>query len=389
MANDATPATPPTSPRILHVIAGLAVGGAETALFRLVAGESGGAYRHIVVTLTPGGAVARALVDAGIELHELDLRRNPVRGFAQLIRLLRRVRPDVVQTWMYHADLLAGVAARMTGCRNVIWGIRTTELTAGDARTTAWIRAICARLSHRVPAAIVCVAEAARGAHVRDGYDASRMSVIPNGYDTTALAPSPDARTRLRAACSIGAHDLVVGTVGRFNASKDPGNFVAAAGLLAAQHPRLRFMMVGRGFDAANAELAHWIERTGCPDRFLLLGERMDVAGCLSAMDVFCLPSRAEAFPNVVGEAMAVALPCVVTDVGDAARLVADTGVVVPRENAAALAAGIASLLQLTPQARQELGRAARARIVASFSLERSREQFHALYRRLTTAGAG
>jgi glycosyltransferase involved in cell wall biosynthesis len=387
MVDEAIAARMPPPRRIVHVIAGLGVGGAETALLRLVRG-SGGPYRHIVVSLSPGGALARAFTGAGIQLHELDLRRNPVLAFAQLIALLRRVRPDVVQTWMYHADLLAGVAARMTGCRNVIWGIRTTELTEGDARSTAWIRSICARLSRTVPAAIVCVAEAARRAHIRDGYDPSRMHVIPNGYDTTALAPSIDARAALRAACSIGANDLVVGMVGRFNVSKDPGNFVAAAGLLVAQHPQLRFMMVGRGFDAANAELARWIERTGCPDRFHLLGERADVAACLSAMDAFCLPSRAEAFPNVVGEAMAVELPCVVTDVGDAALLVADTGVVVPREDAVALAAGIHSLLRLSPEARRDLGRAARARIVAGFSLERSRAQFHALYRRLTTASA-
>lgn len=142
--------------------------------------------------------------------------------------------------------------------------------------------------------------------------------------------------------------------------------------------------MVGRGLDANNAQLAQWISATGCADRFVLLGERGDVPVCLAAMDLFCLSSRTEGFPNVVAEAMAMGLPCVVTNVGDAAMLVADTGVVVPKEDSAALALGLGQLLAMTPDARQQLGQKARARIHAEFTMELARERFESIYQRIT-----
>jgi glycosyltransferase involved in cell wall biosynthesis len=371
-------------PRIMHVISGLTVGGAEMALYRLVTGSRSGNCTHAVVALTPDGALGPRLREAGIELTAFDFKTSPVAHFFGLLSLMRKTRPDIVQTWMYHADMFGGVAARLAGNRNVIWGIRTTELTAGDARATVLVRSICAWLSRWVPHTIVCVADAAWRTHVRVGYDASRMIVVPNGFDLSSMAASAEQRDLLRQACGIGAEELVIGTVGRFNASKDQHNFVRAAGLLAQRHEGLRFLMVGRGLDKGNGELMQWIGQTGCAERFTLLGERADVPLCLAAMDIFCLSSRAEGFPNAAGEAMAMGLPCVVTDVGDAALLVADTGVVVPKEDAPALAGGLERLLAMGPDARRSMGQRAQARIHAEFTVERSRERFEAIYQRLT-----
>lgn len=371
-------------PRVLHVISGLSVGGAEMALYRLITGSSGSEYTHAVVALTPDGALGPRLRDAGVELFTFDFKASPVGHFFELLALMRKRRPDIVQTWLYHADMFGGLAARLSGNRNVIWGIRTTELTAGDARITVAVRRICAWLSRWVPRTIVCVAEAARRSHVHVGYDAGRMVVVPNGFDLSRLVADKDEVDLLRRDCGFGASHIVVGTLGRFNASKDQHNFVRAAGLLAQEHEHLCFLMVGRDVDTGNAELMQWIAQTGHADRFILLGERSDVPVCLAAMDIFCLSSRAEGFPNVVGEAMAMGLPCVVTDVGDAAMLVADTGVVVPREDSRALARGVAGLLAMGNDARYRLGQKARARIRSEFAAERVRERFEAIYQRLT-----
>jgi glycosyltransferase involved in cell wall biosynthesis len=138
--------------------------------------------------------------------------------------------------------------------------------------------------------------------------------------------------------------------------------------------------MVGRELDASNGQLQNWINETGHPNRFVLLGERSDVPACLAAMDIFCLSSRTEGFPNVVGEAMAMGLPCVVTDVGDAAMLVADTGVVVPKENSTALAAGLSQLLAMSSVERGQLGQRAKERIHREFSMDKARERFESLY---------
>jgi glycosyltransferase involved in cell wall biosynthesis len=366
--------------RVLHVISGLAVGGAEMALYRLILQFRGSDYDHTVVALTPGGGMIARFVDAGIRVVVLDVRHAPAAHFAQLVRLIRSQRPDIVQTWLYHADFLGGLAARVAGTRAVIWGVRTTDVDGGCARTTALVRRACASISRWVPHTIVCVAEAALRAHARIGYDTGRMTVVGNGFDLAQLAASDAERGRLRARCGFGADDIVVGTLGRFNLDKDHANFVAAAGRLAALDARVRFLMIGRELDAENPALARWIRATGHRDRFVLLGERDDVAVCLAAMDIFCLSSRTEAFPNVVGEAMAMGLPCVATDVGDVAALLADTGVVVPKADPDALARGLAGLIARGPAHARELGQRARERIRAVYDMRGVRARFESIY---------
>lgn len=372
---------------ILHIITGLAVGGAETALYRLILEFRGSDYQHTVIVLTPGGGMYARFVDAGIRLIVLDVKRAPIRHLLQLVRLVRTMRPDIVQTWLYHADFLGGLAARIAGNRNIIWGVRTTDVDGGCARATSFVRHLCASLSRWVPHTIVCVAEAARRSHSLVGYDSARMVVVGNGFDLKMLTSSQSQRNGLRRECGFEPDDIVLGTLGRFNLDKDHANFVAAAGQLGARHERLRFLMVGKNLDADNAELMRWIDATGFAGRFVLLGERADVAACLAAMDIFCLSSRTEAFPNAVGEAMAMGLPCVATDVGDVAVLMADTGVLVPRADPAALAQGVTGLMALDADDRLQMGQRARERIRAMFDMRAVRERFERIYDNVIARG--
>jgi len=373
--------------RILHVITGLAVGGAEMALYRLILEFRGSEYSHTVIVLTPGGGLYRRFVESGIKLIVLDVRRSPVSDMLRLYRLMRTLQPDIVQTWLYHADFLGGLAARVAGIRNVIWGVRTTDVDGGCSRATAFVRHACASLSRWIPHTIVCVAEAARRSHSLVGYDTGRMVVVGNGFDLSVLTSDQSQRGQLRAQCGFDKDDVVVGTLGRFNLDKDHANFVQAAGQLARRHPRLRFLMVGENLDARNAVLMGWIEATGHADRFVLLGERSDVAVCLAAMDIFCLSSRTEAFPNVVGEAMAMGLPCVSTDVGDVGVLMADTGVLVPKADPAALAQGVAGLMALGPAYREQMGQKAQERIRATFTMACVRKRFEGIYENVIAKG--
>lgn len=203
---------------------------------------------------------------------------------------------------MYHGDLFGGLAARLAGCNSVIWGIHSTNLAGSGARSTVWVRAVCATLSHWIPRVVVCVAEASRQIHVALGYRADRMMVIPNGFDLAQLQATNIAVAVFRSACGFAVDDVVVGSLGRFNHDKDQLNFVRSAGLLGLRFPEVRFLMVGRNCDANNVELMGWIAATGFADRFVLLGERNDAPVCLAAMDVLCLSSRSEAFPLVVGK---------------------------------------------------------------------------------------
>jgi glycosyltransferase involved in cell wall biosynthesis len=374
--------------QVLHVLTGLVVGGAETALYRLILQSQGNGYSHTVIALTPEGGMRERFNEAGIDLIILNVRKRPISEFLRLYRLMREKRPDIVQTWLYHADLLGGLAARLAGIRNIIWGIRTTDVNVGCARPTALVRRICAAVSRWVPRTIVCVAEAARRAHALIGYDDARMTVVGNGFDLSRFSTTQEQRALMRTQCGFVANEIVVGTVGRFNADKDHANFVRAAGRLAASHQHLRFLMVGKRLDQDNADLMQWIRETGHPDRFVLLGERADIPVCLAAMDIFCLPSRSEAFPNALGEAMAVGLPCVATDVGDVNAVMGDAGVLVPKMDSIALADGVAQLLAIGADGRERLGRMARLRIHEKFSMESTRQRFENIYANLI-AGRG
>jgi glycosyltransferase involved in cell wall biosynthesis len=372
----------------MHIIIGLDVGGAELMLKRLIESHYRNRnYHYTVISLTDIGIVGEQIIERGVDVRALGLRSllDAPRVLWQLTRFIRSSRPDIVQTWMYHADFIGGMAARLAGIRNVIWGVRTTEVSSGCSRATIVLRYVCALLSFWIPKMIVCAAEASKEAHVALGYNAARMVVVANGFDTDQLAFIEKDREDTRVQLSYKVDDIVVGSLGRFNPDKDQKNFVKAAGLLAFQHPQVRFLMVGRKLDSNNAELTRWIVETGHADRFTLLGERSDVATILSAMDVFCLHSRTEGFPNVLGEAMAMGLACVTTDVGDARVLLGDEGVIVPKEDAVALASGLGMLLVLTPDERMSVGQKARKRINDEFTLTHTRKRFEAIYKKVLT----
>jgi len=369
--------------KIVHVIIGLDVGGAELMLKRLIEAQSGDTrFEHCVISLSNVGVLGPQLVDAGIPVYPLGMKSliNGPSCIWSLRRLLKSLRPDIVHTWMYHADLLGGIAARSLGIRNIIWCIRSTDIRQGGSKLTLLVRKACAKLSYYIPKVIVCAAHGSRKIHELVGYDPAKMLVIPNGFDMNRLSVDVLDRESFRSSLGIKPDTILVGSIGRFNQVKDHGTFIQAAAQLAENYPNVRFLLVGRGLKSDNLELVQQIESTGFAKRFILLGERSDVPVCLRAMDVFCLHSRTEGFPNVLGEAMAVGLPCVTTDVGDAAYLLDRDEYVVPPSNPAMLSGAIECLLRLGEDRRAELGAISRQRIFEKFTLTAISKQYADLY---------
>lgn len=369
--------------KVVHIIVDLDVGGAESMLKRLIESNPASIRETIVVSLTSLGMIGESLRARGVCVHTLGMLSfwdSPI-ALWRLIRLIRQYRPAIVQTWMYHADLLGGLAARLAGCRNVVWGIRRTSLSLSDRANTLLVMKVCALLSRWVPKKIICVAEAARQAHAAAGYDASRMVVIANGFDFSQLTATLEQRLAFRQGCQFAESDVVIGCVGRFHPDKGQEFFVKAAAIVARSQSGAKFMLVGRGCDENNTELMGWLNESCLRDHFVLLGERSDVPVCLAAMDVFCMPSRTEGFPNGLGEAMAMGLPCVATDVGDTEVLAGDTAVLVPAQDAQALASGLLNVIALPKEQRVQMGQLAKVRVMTEFSIEKARERFEAVYR--------
>jgi glycosyltransferase involved in cell wall biosynthesis len=372
--------------KVAHVITDLDTGGAEMMLLKLLSGLDRDKFSSEVVSLTNLGTVAEKLQETGITVRALSLRRSIPSPFAipRLASWFRRSRPHIVQTWMYHADLIGGLAARLTGGVPVVWGIRQVNLDpAHTKRTTIWTAKTCAVLSRNLATCIVCCAEAVRRVHVDLGYAADKMVVIPNGFDLSVYKSDGEARRSVRGELGVSEETPLIGLFGRFDAQKDHQTFARSAGILHQHVPAARFLLCGDGITWDNRILVAWIEAAGVKECCYLLGRRDDIPRLTAALDIASSSSYGEGFANAVGEAMACGVPCVVTDVGDSAVVVGDTGKVVPSKNADALAGAWRSLIDLGAAGRAELGRRARLRIQDNYSLAAIVRRYENLYAEL------
>ena len=375
--------------RIVHVITGLETGGAETALCGLLKAmgsmAQGPAFEQRVVSLITPGFMGPRIRELGVDVDTLSMRRGlptPWSLFG-LARRLKAARPDLVVTWLYHADLLGLLAAGMAGRPPVVWNLRCANMDFSrySPLTRLTVR-LCARLSAR-PAAVLANSEAAREHHLGLGYRPKRFEVIENGVDTGRFRPDPEARDAVRAELGLAPQDLVVGAAMRFDPMKNlPGWLDAAVRVLAAM-PGTRFVLCGQGMEPGNASLAGLLKARGLEGTVSLLGQRPDVERVLAGLDVYLSASLGESFPNAAAEAMACGVPCVLTDVGACARLAGDTGRVVPAGDSDPLARAVIELLSLPAPERAALGPAARERVAADFSMARMAGAYAGFFRSL------
>jgi glycosyltransferase involved in cell wall biosynthesis len=375
----------PNVVKTLHVITGLNTGGAEMMLAKLLSRMRGGDMENAVISLTDGGPLARQIADLGVPVTSLNMARGGLSpaSFFRLVAALRQHKPDLIQAWMYHANLLTGLAARLVGRPALIWNIRQSDLDPRmSKRSTITVAKLGGRLSRWLPDKIVCCAETARRVHETMGYAPERMLVIPNGFDLDLFHPDPEDRVSLRRELGLDEKTVLVGLAARFDPQKDHRGFLSAAGMLRAAWPDVHYVLCGDGIDTRNDQLTGWIAAQGLANVCHLLGPRADMPHIMAGCDVMVSASAfGEGFPNVLGEAMAAGTPCVTTDVGDSRAIVGDVGRAVPPRDPVALAAAIADILRLSEADRHALGLAARARIAEHYAIDVIAARYDALYR--------
>jgi glycosyltransferase involved in cell wall biosynthesis len=366
----------------MHVITGLDMGGAEMMLFKLLS-ASRDSLQSVVVSLKDQGTIGPFITQLGVPVECLHLRPSlpsPAR-FLSLVSLMRKFRPQLIQGWMPHGNVaasLAEVASRIAA--PVIWNVRMSlEAADGEKTSTLGLIRLGALLSGH-PTKIIYNSFTGAKQHESCGYRATQSVVISNGFDCDLFRPDEDAHNRICQQLGLESKAVLIGLVARFHPSKDHFGFLRAASLVSAMHPESRFLLVGKGLVETERELTTLISQLHLTGRVFLLGERTDTPQLTAGLDIACSSSVYEGFSNSIGEAMACGVSCVVTDVGDSAHLVVDTGLIVPARNPEALAHAIGQLIDAGPAKRMELGMAARRRIESEFSLPKIARRYEDLY---------
>ena len=373
--------------KLAIVITGLSGGGAEMMLLKVLERLDRRRFSPHVISLTSRGEIGARIEKLGVPVECLGMRSghfSPTK-FLRLVGRLRKLHPDAVHTWMYHADLLGGLAARLAGIRAVGWAIRHSNFSSSHSkRSTLWVMKACAVLSRRIPRRILCCSQIGNDVHVSAGYDEEKMVVIPNGFDLARFRPDADARVSVRAELGLSEDTPLVGLIARFDPQKDHAGFFEAAARTYRSRPDAHFLLAGTGAAGNNTALRRAIQQAGVVGNTHLLGRREDIPRLMAALDVLVSSSSfGEGFPNVLGEAMACGVPCVVTDVGDSAEIVGETGRVVAPGDMAALAQDIVEVLGLSDKERRALGARARERVQARYRIGSVVRQYEEFYEHL------
>ncbi len=372
--------------KILHLITSLDTGGAEMMLTHLAPAMDRQRFENVVVSLTTAGPLAARIRAEGIRVEAIEMSRSMPTPMAlwRLYRLLRSERPDVLQTWLYHSDfcgLLAGLVARIPA---IAWNIRCAQtddryqrgINGALVRMLAWLS--------RYPDAVAVNSHAGRQVHAELGYRPRRWAVLENGFNLARFKPDPTARRSLCHELGAPETDRLIGLVARHDPLKDHETFLQAAAILLGNTPNVHFVLAGTGVDDENQALTATIDTLGIADRVHMLGARNDIPRLTAGLDIATCCSLGEGFPNVVGEAMACGVPCVVTDVGDAALIVGDCGVVVSPGEPKALASGWQQLTAMDCGRLGDLGRRALDRVESCYSMEQCIMRYQEFYTSLS-----
>jgi glycosyltransferase involved in cell wall biosynthesis len=376
--------------KVLYIITGLTTGGAEMMLYKNLSRIDRTKFNPVVVSLMDRGIFAERFEALDIPVYTIGLKQGfpTPGGLKRLIQLIERLQPDILQGWMYHGNLAAQITNFFSKHKvPVCWSIHHSidSLAAENFRVAAVIR-LTIWASHYVDAVAFC-SQKSQKQHEALGYEKSNMHLIQNSVDVSNFQPLPEAKNQLCQTLNLPLDSFLIGSIARYHPMKDHSGLLKAAALIAPDYPQVNFVLIGSQITPDNPTLSALVDKLNLGNRVHLLGERQDIPQLVAGLDLFTLSSAfGEAFPGVIGEAMSCQIPCVVTNVGDSAYIVGDTGKVVPPKNPQAMAKAWREVISLDETTRKDLGNRARARIVREFSLDSENSavrQYENLYNKL------
>jgi len=357
--------------QIVHVIVGLGTGGAEKVLYKILDCGLETRNRSAVISLSDKGPLGPRIESMGVPVYEMKFGNTltDVFRFFRFVSLVRTIEPGLLVGWMYHSNIVVLLARfflkRKVG---VIWNIRHAlhEMNTERWRTRFFIR-VGALLS-RAPDKVIFNSHTSLRHHEHIGYTLNNIEVIPNGFNMECRQRTDINKYILPEELGLDEDISLVGIIGRFHIVKGYRYFIEASKRIIEEYPGVEFALVGRQVDTSNQSLKQWIAGSTYEGRYHLLGERVDIERILPSLKVLVSASITESFPNVLGEAMACGVPCVATDVGDTAAVLAGSGIIVEAKNSHELYRGISQVLSWDEHKYNKISRRARERIETHYS---------------------
>ena len=368
--------------KILHVITGLNTGGAERMLVKLI--ESTNRVEHSVISLLDKGSQGEILEKQGVSVRCLNMNRG-IPSLSKLIQLrnfVSEANPNVIQSWMYHANV-ATYFANMNKNYPLIFNIRHALNDFRNEKRSTKVAINLNSVFSRKVEGIIFNSEMSKDQHVKFGLRNESLVVIPNGFDIEKFQPNDGNRLRVRNYYKIAEDEILIGAVGRNHSVKGFDVFLKGCSLVAKQIEKVKFILIGKGIKE-DEDLRDLSCSLGINDSLIFENERDDLEKVWPAIDIYCNSSRSEAFSNTIGEAMLNEIPCIVTDVGDSAKIVGSTGIVVQPNEPKYLAKAILEICNLNKTRKNDLGISARKRIKENFSISKISDQYLNLYKTLS-----
>lgn len=364
--------------KIIHIITGLNLGGAEMSLYKFIhSNENDNQTKQIVVSLSSKNNLLPKFKNKNIEVHVFDF-KSPIKSFTALYLFIKKQNPDIIQGWMYHGNIISYLVSKANKSK-VIWNVRHSLYSISHEKfVTRQVIKIGKFFSKKVHS-IVYNSSVSKDLHERYGFSNLKSCVIHNGFATQTSLYINNCKKKSRQRFGIDENLIIIGHIGRFHEMKDHELFIKMSLKLLEKSNNIAFMMAGTNINYQNPILSKLIPEK-YRDKFMLIGEINDVASVICIFDIFCQSSWSEAFPNVVGEAMAMEIPCVFTDVGDTKFLVGNDRYAVPKKSLNELYNAMHSMILNTKANRSEIGKKLRMRIEKNFPEDKVKKNYMLLY---------
>lgn len=365
--------------KIAHIITGLGDGGAENTLYKICKYDH--LNSHVVISFKKGGKYFQLLKKSGIEVFILDANFFSLNKFIILTNLLRSLKPDIVQTWLVHADFIGGIAAKIVGIKNILWNIRYSNIDIKKSKLiTNFILILLSKLSYLIPKMIIINSKVAKKIYIKKGYDRSKLKYIPNGYDLSIFKINEREKQNFKKKYKIKKSIPLIGYVARYDLVKDHANLLKALSLIKLKDKNFLCLLVGTKINKNN-NLLYQIKKLKIRNYVKLLGPIKNISIIMNSLDIHIQSSKSEGFPNVIAEAMAHKTPCVATNVGDTSYIMGKSGWLIRPNNSKSLAGAIYSAInEIGKKKWNKRCNMAKERIQKKFSINRMISSYNKIW---------